>query len=189
MVGIVDTLIQEQNKKTCCREQETSKAPSLVKFLVEVWTSYKPLIAILSFCILLSAAQNASEDHEFMPLFMGYFFIFLSLFKFFDLKGFVDGFSTYDLITKRRRAYGYAYPFIELALGLAYIINCEPFLINWITVAVMGLSGMGVLNSILSGHKLRCACLGTALNVPLSAVSFLENFGMGAMAVYYLATV
>jgi hypothetical protein len=51
---------------------------------------------------------------------------------------------------------------------------------------VMALSGAGVLNSVLSGQKLKCACLGTVLNVSLSTVSLLENFGMGAMAAYNL---
>lgn len=184
----MDSLIQGQNHKACCREHESSKTPSFAKILVGVWVNYKPLIAILSFCIILSAVQSSSDDSQFMPLLMGYFFIFLSLFKFFDLRGFVDGFSTYDLMTKQKRAYGYAYPFIELALGLTFLANLEPIMINSITLAVMFLSGMGVLKSVLSGQKLKCACLGTALNVPLSSVSILENFGMGAMAIYNLAT-
>ena len=38
----------------------------------------------------------------------------------------------------------------------------------------------------MSGQKIKCACLGTVLNVPLSAVSILENFVMAAMAAYQL---
>jgi hypothetical protein len=117
---------------------------------------------------------------------MGYFFIFLSLFKFFDLKGFVDGFETYDLITKRFKAYGYLYPFIEFGLGVAYLAQINLFTVNWITLIIMLVSGAGVLKSILSGQKIKCACLGTVLNVPLSTVSVLENFGMGTMAAYKL---
>ncbi len=117
-----------------------------------------------------------------MYSFMGYFFTFLSLFKFFNLKEFVEGFATYDLITKRFRVYGYAYPFIEFFLGAAYLSNHNLFLINWVTVVVMTVNGMGVLKSILSGQKIKCACLGTVLTVPLSTVSILENFGMSAMA-------
>jgi hypothetical protein len=117
---------------------------------------------------------------------MGYFFIFLSLFKFFDLKGFVDGFATYDLVTKKFRLYGYIYPFIEFFLGLAYFTKPDLFLLNLVTVVVMMVSGIGVLQSVLSGQKIKCACLGTVLNVPLSTVSILENFGMGAMAAFLL---
>jgi hypothetical protein len=50
----------------------------------------------------------------------------------------------------------------------------------------MAISGAGVIKSILSGQKLKCACLGTSLNVPLSMVSVIENVGMGAMAAYQL---
>lgn len=164
------------DKRTCCSDHDgyLNKLMSLAK-------TYKPLIIILIFCVVLSSIQG-----HFMTSFMGYFFVFLSLFKFFDLKGFVDGFSTYDVISMRIRAYGYIYPFIEFFLGLAYLTSFELHFINWITVVVMTVSGIGVLKSILSGQKLKCACLGTVLNVPLSTVSILENFGMGVMAVYML---
>lgn len=177
--------LQTQSKK-CHSNHEERKAPCLIKALAEKWVNYKPLIIILIFCVALSSLHNVSGSYPFMFSFMGHVFIFLSLFKFFDLKGFVDGFSTYDLVTKRFRAYGYAYPSIEFLLGLAYLANFNPFLINCMTVVVMAVSGIGVLYSILLGQKLKCACLGTVLNVPLSTVSILENFGMGAMAAYNL---
>jgi len=165
----------------CCSDQAGKTVPYLLDKLVEKWQSYQPLIIILTFCVVLSFSHG-----HFMTSFMGYFFLFLSLFKFFDLKGFVEGFSTYDLITKRFRVYGYAYPFIELFLGLAYLAKFELHYINCITLVVMTVSGIGVLKSVLAGQKLKCACLGTMLNVPLSTVSILENFGMSAMAAYSL---
>ena len=86
----------------------------------------------------------------------------------------------------RIRGYGYSYPFIEFSLGAAYLLQYNIVLLNLITLIVMLVSGAGVLKSILSGQKIKCACLGTVLNVPLSTVSVLENFGMGAMAAYKL---
>lgn len=169
------------NHKECCKDQK-APGPSTINILREKWLNYKPLIVILIFCFVLPFVQNDFNDHHFMYSFMGYFFVFISLFKFFDLKGFVDGFSTYDLVTKQFRAYGYIYPFIEFLLGIAYLAKFELHITNWITVIVMTISGLGVLKSIYSGQKIKCACLGTVLNVPLSAVSVLENFGMGAMA-------
>jgi len=151
----------------------------------QLWINYKPLLVILLFCVLLSLTQSRDSD-SLMYSFMGYFFIFFSLFKFLDLKGFVDGFSTYDLITQRLRFYGYLYPFIELILGLAYLSKFSLFMTNWITLVIMTVSGVGVFKSVFSGQKIKCACLGTALNVPLSTVSIIENFGMGAMAAYNL---
>ena len=173
--------MKDHDQKKCHGEGE-AKELSFIKSLKETAENYKPLLIILMFCLALPLIQNGLNGHYFMSSFMGYFFIFLSLFKFFNLKEFVEGFSTYDLVTKRFRLYGYAYPFIEFFLGAAYLSNHDLFLINWITVIVMTVSGVSVLKSILSGQKIKCACLGTTLNVPLSTVSILENFGMGAMA-------
>jgi hypothetical protein len=155
--------------------------------ILEGVKNYTPLITIFIFCILIPAAHIDSFDpSKFMDYFMGYFFIFLSMFKFFDIKGFVDGFATYDLITQRLRAYGYLYPFIELGLGLSYIAQYNLFVTHVVTVFLMLISGVGVIKSIFSGQNLKCACLGTTLNVPLSTVSVIENLGMGAMAAYKL---
>jgi hypothetical protein len=169
-------------EESCCHEEPVKNDPFRIGLLKEKWASYKPLIVILIFCILLSLANSSHGYESIMISFMGYFFVFLSLFKFFDLQGFVKGFVTYDLITKHFKPYGYAYPFIELALGLGYIMGVGLIWVNLFTVIVMTVSGAGVIKSILSGEKINCACLGTVLNVPLSTVSILENFGMGAMA-------
>jgi hypothetical protein len=150
------------------------KAPS--------WKDYQPLIIILVFCLLLTVARQA----YYMYSFMGYFLVFLSLFKFFDLQGFVKGFATYDLITKKFQAYGYAYPFIELFLGLAYLAHFHVFYINLLTIIVMSIGAAGVIKSIASGQKIHCACLGTVLKVPLSTVSIVENMGMALMALFML---
>jgi len=148
---------------------------------------YKPIILVFAYCLLLAFVQAGSEHSvSGMHAFMGYFFIFLSIFKFFDLHGFVKGFSTYDIVAKKYHAYGYAYPFIELLLGIAYLTGFHLFFVNILTFFIMLIGGIGVLNSIRFGHRIECACLGTALHVPLSTVSVLENFGMGAMAVYSL---
>lgn len=167
---------------------KTTTAPlSFLGKILQGFNHYKPLMVILLFCVVLSIIQTPTlHIHNIMYLFMAYFFIFLSLFKFFDLKAFVDGFSSYDLVAMRFPFYGYCYPFIEFLLGCAYLSQFHLRLINLITLIVMCISGIGVLKSVFSGKKLQCACLGTVLNVPLSTVSVLENFGMGLMAAYQL---
>lgn len=147
------------NQIKCC-DKDVKKEASSHKTLKEKWVMYKPLVIILIFCSVMSLPYNAFVVHPFeafMSSFMGFFFVFLSLFKFFDLKGFVDGFATYDLITKRFRVYGYAYPFIEFFLGLMYLIQFDPFLTNGITVVVMTVSGVGVLRSIGSGKGINAS--------------------------------
>ncbi|MBN9542391.1 MAG: hypothetical protein J0G32_01165 [Alphaproteobacteria bacterium] len=148
------------------------------------WKDYKPLIIIVLYCLLLSFIPKETSAVSY--LFMGYFFIFFSLFKFFDLDGFVEGFSKYDIIAKKSRVYGYVYPFLELFLGISYLESSNIVLTNILTFILMEISGVGVILSIKSGRKIKCACLGNILNVPLSVVSIVENFGMGAMALYHL---
>lgn len=150
--------------------------------LVSGLQDYLPLIIILGFCLILGFFHSGSMMYGFM----GYFFIFLSMFKLFDLPGFVEGFSSYDWVSQKFPAYGYAYPFIELGLGLAYIREFLPFFLNIITIVIMCVSAAGVLRSLLLRQKISCACLGTVLKVPLSTVSLLENIGMALMAGYML---
>ncbi|MGB4191927.1 MAG: MauE/DoxX family redox-associated membrane protein [Rickettsiales bacterium] len=148
--------------------------------------NYKPLFIIIIFCFILSFIQATHQMDSMMSYFMGYFFVFLSLFKFFDLKGFVEGFSKYDLLTKKLPLYGYLYPFIEFLLGLGYLSQANLIIINLGTLFIMSLSSIGIIRGIYSGQKIQCACLGTILNVPLSTISIVENFGMGLMAFYKL---
>jgi hypothetical protein len=172
-----------------CHLENLHKDSSLLIDIKAAVFNYKPLIIILLFCCVLTTARNniaTLPSQTLMHMWMGYFFIFLSMFKFFDMRGFVGGFSTYDLITKQFRFYGYLYPFIELGLGFSYLSEFQLFWANWVTIIVMTISGIGVLNSIILGRKTKCACLGTVLKVPLSTVSILENFGMGIMAIYAL---
>jgi hypothetical protein len=85
-----------------------------------------------------------------MANFMGGFFVAFSFFKFLNLQGFVDAYQTYDVLSRRIRAYGYVYPFLELGLGVAYLLGLAPVATNAVTLAVMLFGIVG-----LSHHSLR----------------------------------
>lgn len=142
--------------------------------------AYLPLIIIVAYSVLLGFLNKASPMYGFM----GFFLVFLSMFKFFDLKGFAQAYGSYDLVTQKFPIYGYVYPAIELVLGLAYLIGFIPLITNILTLVVMGVGAAGVIKAILSKKELSCACLGTSLKVPLSTVSIIENVGMAAMALF-----
>src|SRR3989338_8298845 len=93
---------------------------------------YKPLIVV----VVLAAVMALISLHP-TTAFMGYFLVLLSMFKFFDLKGFADGFQMYDVIAKRSRVYAYLSPFIEFGLGVLFLASTWPLLTNSITVVVM----------------------------------------------------
>jgi hypothetical protein len=155
--------------------------------------TYQPLLVIIGL-ILLAAATVSFRRYQagtfslasFMQAFMAGFFLVFSGFKLLDLRGFADGYATYDLLARRWRGYGFIYAFIELYLGLAYLGGFALQTAAWITLVVMTFSGLGVLKSMAEKRPFQCACLGTIIKVPLTTVTLVEDFGMALMAAVVL---
>lgn len=152
-------------------------------------TTYFPLLLLVSFLIsvvaLIELRMGGFNWSRAMGNFMGAFFLAFSFFKLLDLKGFADNYRSYDVVARRIPVYGYIYPFIELLLGIAYITAFQPFATNLVTLVVMSVSSIGVIESLLNKRKIRCACLGTVFNLPMSTVTLVEDglmVGMAAMA-------
>jgi hypothetical protein len=118
---------------------------------------------------------------------MGFFFLGFAFFKLLNVTAFADVFGTYDIIAKRSRAYGLAYPFIELALGLVFLSNQFPAVSSLATIVVMGIGLIGVMAAVQKKQAIQCACLGTVFNLPMSIVTIIENSVMILMAAVMLA--
>jgi copper chaperone CopZ len=121
-----------------------------------------------------------------MDNFMAGFFLVFSFFKLLDLRGFVDAYRSYDLLARALPGWSFVYPFIELALGIAYLLRINPIATNAITLAIMLIGAVGVLKALLDKRAIRCACLGTALKLPMTKVTLVEDLGMAAMAAVML---
>lgn len=146
---------------------------------------YLPLIVVVSFIFLSSVAHvmvMGSTLINWSMAIMGYFFLFFALFKFIDLPGFKEGFSHYDLIAAKLPAWGYLYPFVELALGLMYLLNVQSRLLYSLTIFITLLNVVSVSTKLAKKEAFMCACLGTVLKVPLTTVTLVEYGLMGAMA-------
>jgi hypothetical protein len=156
-------------------------------------TSYYPLFLIQAYLLgiigLVEASLGSFEPGRAMRHFMAGFFLVFSFFKLLNLSAFAEAYSTYDVLALRSRAYALAYPFIELLLGVAYLVNFEPTVTNIVTLAVMGISTVGVVQSLFKKRKIRCACLGTVFNLPMSVVTLTEDLLMVAMAAAMLMSV
>lgn len=148
--------------------------------------TYRPILLIFSYIIIISLLVQTFNHHfmlmRWMQHFMAGFFLVFSFFKFLDLKGFADSYAMYDVIAKRFYAWGYIYAFIELALGMAYLVNFNPFFTNTTTFLVMTASIIGVLQSVLKKQKIQCACLGAVFNLPMSTVTIVEDALMIVMS-------
>jgi hypothetical protein len=151
------------------------------------WRNYLPLLVLLGTSLLVATALARSYGPDANPAhwmhdFMGFFLVVFALLKLFDLSGFADGFQMYDLLARHSRPYALAYPFLELALGLAYLAFWRPVAVYAATVILLGFGALGVINALRRGLDVECACMGNILKVPLSTVALVEDLGMAAMA-------
>ncbi len=135
--------------------------------------------------ILSSIVPGADWMRKIM-FFEGLMLSFFALFKLLDVKGFQEGYSTYDLIAKQVPAWGYIYPFLELGLGVLLLLNivARPASYSIALLAIIGIVGVAI--ELKKDRKFQCACLGTALKVPLTKVTLIEN---GIMLVLALVMV
>jgi hypothetical protein len=113
---------------------------------------------------------------------MAGFFLIFSFFKLLDLRGFADSYATYDIIAKKWHGWGYIYPFLELILGMAFLLGLNPIITNGATFVIMGISIIGVIQSLLNKRRIQCACLGAVFNLPMSTITVIEDGLMIAMS-------
>lgn len=148
-------------------------------------TQLKPLFIILLYISLASFLLHKDDliVGDVMLDFMGLFFIVFSFFKMLDISGFADSFSMYDPLAKMIPIYGKIYPFIETALGLMFLMRYNIDLALVLTIVVLGVTTYGVTKTLLAKRAIKCACLGTALNLPMTEATFIENIIMITMAI------
>ena len=165
------------NEPSIESDQEKSKLQQL-----------KPLLIILIYISVASILMNFKNwnSSEAMLDFMGLFYIVFSFFKMLDLKGFPESFRMYDPLAKRLPIYGWIYPFIETGLGLMLLLRFEIKIALIITLIVLGITTIGVTKTLLDKKSIRCACLGTALKLPMTEATFIENIIMIVMAISML---
>ncbi len=123
---------------------------------------------------------------NFMYDFMGLFFIVFSFFKFLDYKNFPGTFKMYDPIAKVIPLYGWIYPFIESTLGLAFLIREQLYIALIISLFILVITTVGVITTLMRKESIQCACLGTALKLPMTTATIIENSIMLFMTVWML---
>lgn len=151
----------------------------------------RPLFLIFLYITVAAIFLNISpwETNGFMLDFMGLFYIVFSFFKFLDLKGFPESFRMYDPLAKALPAYAMIYPFLELSLGLCFLFRFQVNLALILALIILGITTLGVTNSLIRKESIKCACLGTILKLPMTKATFIENTIMLIMATYMLVNV
>ncbi|MFB1012326.1 MAG: heavy-metal-associated domain-containing protein [Bacteroidia bacterium] len=150
--------------------------------------SYKPLLLIVLYLLgttlLLEFSSGMFLIKTWMANFMAGFFLVFSFFKMLDIAAFAKAYQSYDIIAAKAKWYGYVFPFIELGLGIAYLLYSDNELTHLITAIVMFVSLIGVIQSVVRKSEIECACLGTVFNLPMSYVTIIEDGIMLVMALF-----
>lgn len=159
---------------------ELSGGGSKATGVLGVLSAYKHLWVVLGLVIAgtyylhLRQPFGVSIDLVLMD-FMGVFFIIFGFFKMLDLKGFKAAFGGYDIIASRVPIYGFVYPFIEIVLGIGYLMVFMPAALN-IAAVILMLLNLASFIPALGGHKTaRRACIGSTFSLPAGFIGILGS--------------
>jgi copper chaperone CopZ len=155
--------------------------------------TYTPLLLIFCFITAVTTLEFLrspnTNSQTWMMDFMAGFFLVFGFFKLLNLRAFALNFKAYDLAAMSIPGYAIAYPFIEIGLGVAYLMRWSPIVTNSITIAIMSVGALGVLQALQKKQTIDCACLGTVFKLPMSTVTLVEDLLMLFMAGAMLAAV
>jgi hypothetical protein len=181
------------NEHFYCEHHIPSQNSSL-PLTSEIDTKPKDYVIFAAIIVFIFVAASIYQSYfgqpglkEYMRSFMGVFFLVFAFFKFLDLKGFVMSYVGYDLVARRWPTYGYLYPFIELGLAGAFLLNFQTDLAYLADIVVMSVGSVGVVRQLGRGSKIRCACLGSFVKLPLTTISLIEDvtmLGMGLISLF-----
>ncbi len=151
-----------------------------------IW-SYWPIATIYlvaAFISLYTVQFHAYPDY--MSHLMGWVLVFFGIIKLSDVVGFAEGFAKYDPFAKQSIVYAQVYPFLEITLGILFILQLLILPVTLVTLFIYGASLFGALQSLLKKEELHCVCLGTYFKLPLSTVTIIEAVFMIGMCIWML---
>ena len=158
--------------------------------IIEYFSSKKTLLLALSLVLISSLSLHIGEDNfelnEWMVSYMGIFFLLFSFLKLVDVKGFSGSFKKYDLISKIIPSFAITYPFIELFLALTFLSGYFLITSYIMTLLFMTSQFFGVFISLQKKEVIKCACMGSSINIDISTLTLIENLVMILMSSYMI---
>ena len=178
-------------------QQQQSQFTNIIQQIIK----FTPLIQVITLITILTILLQMylpipSSTSSIMTDFMGIFFIIFSLFKLINIKQFVISFQNYDYLSQKFKYYALLYPFIELIIGIIYLLYRDSakitvkfplHFVNTLTAIIMSISSINIYNIVyVEKRNIQCACLGGNTQLPMTYISILENAVMAVMAIYNL---
>ena len=154
--------------------------------------TYAPVIAVFAVTALMAlAASRVATGQAFTPQALQWFIAFsmcvLGILKLRDVETFATMFLGYDLLAQRWPPYAWLYPFIEVGAGVLMIAGVLTGLAAPAALFIGTVGAVSVLKAVYVDRRdLKCACVGGDSNVPLGAISLIENLMMVVMAIWML---
>jgi copper chaperone CopZ len=164
-------------RATAVAQAEAATTPSSL-------LTYYPLLLVMALIAVVPMATGSFMG--WMMGFMAGFYIVFGAFKLLDVPAFARSYAQYDVIAKHIPAWGYIYPFVEVALGFGFLFRLDMYVLSWIALVLSLVGAVGVIQANQSKQTIQCACLGTVFKLPMSVVTIVENLGMAAMAAWML---
>ena len=149
--------------------------------------AYWPIAIIYVIAALVSLYTVQFHMHpDYMSHLMGWVLVFFGLIKLSDVVGFAKGFAKYDPLARRSVVYAQVYPFLEITLGILFILQLLILPATVITLFIYSASLYGAVQSMMKKETLHCVCLGTYFKLPLSTVTIIEATFMIVMCLWML---
>ena len=142
---------------------------------------YIKFVGIMFFITVVSwlhAQWRGFDLMQFLESFMGVFFIVFASFKIYNLKEFAYGFKSYEIMKNRSVNWGFSYPFIQVLFGVMYLAGWGSAYLDMIVFLWSSFGAYVVMLTLRKKADVHCVCLGNVIKLPLSTISFVEDFGM-----------
>lgn len=186
MIGVYQKVVDGKNHYYCEHHKPENAVPVSGMKEKSEFQKLLPLLSIFGLIFLLTGItmiiQNDFSIMNIMMLSMAYFFLVFGAFKIINLHNFVDAYMTYDILAMKSKVYAYAYPFIEITLGVMYFFYMGGVYRDIFTFILMSIGTVGVWRALQNKDEIPCACLGMVFTVPMTKVTLFENLFMAIMA-------
>lgn len=140
---------------------------------------YRKFLAVIIFIALAATLMSTLISFnivDWVRWFVGSSMLVFGGAKLISYESFLEVFPRYNLIAHRWRIYALVYPFVELILGIMFILDMAPGFRNVLAIAMTG-SGLYSLAIALQhkGPTANHTWLGHAFKLPMSSVMFFED--------------
>ena len=150
------------------------------------YVKFAGVMAVVTALATWHASWRGLDLMQFLESFMGVFFIVFAAFKLYNLKEFAYGFKSYEIMKDKSVGWGYAYPFIQVLFGAMYLLSAGSVWLDGVVFVWSAFGAYVVLLTLRKKGDIHCVCLGNVIKLPLSTISFVEDFGMALMALAML---